>query len=413
MATASAALRRWPHPYRAILAICSDLDETPTRAVYEDTARFLNTAQTVAAMGQGVDLEVGNTIYFDMPQGQFSYRNTDDAGRARLHELMQSGHLDAFHSFGDHATTRAHAGRALDDLVRHDCRIGVWIDHAVAPSNFGADIMRGSGDVVGHEAYHADLTCGFGVRYVWRGRVTSVIGQDAPRSLQGVFDPRHPAASLRTVAKEWAKGALARAGNAKYDIHPANQVLRPATLRDGRQVFEFLRANPYWESVTTGETARGFAGVVTRRMLDTLVRRGGVQILYTHLGKIARLDEPLEAETRAALRLLRDYRDAGGILVTTTRRALDFARARREASAVVQVAAGTCEVALTVPTEWTEVSPDNPRSMLCGLTVHVPKAAAYRMLINGARYDGFAQNPADETGERSLSLPWPRLSWPA
>src|SRR5258708_28717945 len=34
-------------------------------------------------------------------------------------------------------STRAHAGRALDDLARHGCGVKVWIDHAVAPSNFG------------------------------------------------------------------------------------------------------------------------------------------------------------------------------------------------------------------------------------------------------------------------------------
>jgi len=53
-------------------------------------------------------------------------------------------------------------------LTRHGCDLEVWIDHAVAPSNFGADIMCGSGDVPGAKAYHSDLTCGFGIRYVWR-----------------------------------------------------------------------------------------------------------------------------------------------------------------------------------------------------------------------------------------------------
>src|SRR4051812_9900410 len=77
------ALRRLPYPYRAMLAICSDLDETPDRHVYLETMRFLNT-QELTTMGNGVGLEVGNTIYFDMPSDQFAYWNTDNTGRAMV-----------------------------------------------------------------------------------------------------------------------------------------------------------------------------------------------------------------------------------------------------------------------------------------------------------------------------------------
>ena len=59
-------VRRFPYPYEAALAICSDLDETPNRDIYYETAKFLNTTQ-MTSMGRGVGLEVGNTIYFDMP----------------------------------------------------------------------------------------------------------------------------------------------------------------------------------------------------------------------------------------------------------------------------------------------------------------------------------------------------------
>ena len=108
-------LRRFPYPYKAMLAICSDLDETPDGDAYWEIARYLNTTQTTA-MGQGAGLEVGNTIYFDMPAEQFSYWNTNDAGRAMVRALIQSGHVDCLHSYGDLATTREHAGRALDEL---------------------------------------------------------------------------------------------------------------------------------------------------------------------------------------------------------------------------------------------------------------------------------------------------------
>ena len=159
-----------------MLAVCSDLDETPDDGVYLEIARFLNSTEATA-MGPGVGLEVGNTIYFDMPPGQFSYWGTGDRGRAMARALMRSGHIDAIHSWGDLATGRRHAERNLAELERNACRLEVWIDHSRAASNFGPDLMTGSGDVRGADAYHADLTLAYGVRHVWRGRTTSLAGR--------------------------------------------------------------------------------------------------------------------------------------------------------------------------------------------------------------------------------------------
>ena len=65
-------LRRFPYPYKAMLAICSDLDETSSLQAYLETMRFLNSAGTTP-LGPGAALEVGNSMYFDMPSGRFSY----------------------------------------------------------------------------------------------------------------------------------------------------------------------------------------------------------------------------------------------------------------------------------------------------------------------------------------------------
>jgi len=131
-----ATMRSIPYPYRAMLAICSDLDETPDRHVFWEIMRFLNTTEETT-IGQGVGLEVGNSIYFDMPPGQFAYWNTDDKGREMVRILIQSGHIDCLHSYGDLATTRKHAARALEELTAHDCKLEVWIDHGRAITNFG------------------------------------------------------------------------------------------------------------------------------------------------------------------------------------------------------------------------------------------------------------------------------------
>lgn len=314
-------LRSLPYPYRAMLSICSDLDETPDRRVYWEIMRFLNTAETTSS-GSGVSLEVGNSIYFDMPAAQFSYWNTDDAGREMVRTLIQSGHIDCLHSYGDSATTRAHAGRALDELARHDCRIPVWVDHSKAPTNFGPDIMCGHGDEEGHPAYHADLTRSFGIRYVWRGRTTSILGQDIAPRLGGIFHPAHAVESPKTLAKQAAKLALARFGSRKYSMHGLNRVLRPSALRDGQPIHEFMRSNPHWGGVSCCDGGRGIGQVLTQSMLDRLVRRGGVCVLYTHLGKIHDPNTPFDASARDGFWRLAAMQREGKILVLTTHRLL-------------------------------------------------------------------------------------------
>jgi hypothetical protein len=407
---ASVSLRRYPYPFRAMLAICSDLDETPDARTYAEIMRYLNTADKTC-IGPGVDLEVGNTIYFDMPANQFAYWTTDDAGQAMVRTLVESGHIDCLHSYGDFATTRAHAERALGELSRLRRRIEVWVDHAQARSNFGADIMQGRGDVPSDPAYHADLTCGYGVKYVWRGRVTSVVGQDRPRSLAAVYDARHPVASLRTIAKEAVKGVLARRGSIKYAAHAKNDLMWPAMLRDGRAVHEFMRCNAFWGGVEKSDTADGFAEVLTERFLNRLVERQGSAIVYTHLGKIRNPREPFGTATRAAFERLAEYQRAKKILVTTTRRLLGYRRVAHEGSVVCKSAGDHTRFDVSWPGLEARDVPGS-RSDLDGLTIHTSQPRAARVFVNGVEVAPLQINPLDETGTPSVSIPWPKLDFP-
>lgn len=396
------SIRRIPYPYRAMLAICNDLDETPSPEVYFDIMRYLNTTKNTA-MGPGVGLEVGNTIYFDMPPDQFSYWNTDEKGRGMIRTLIHSGHIDSLHSYGDLTTTRSHAERALEELSKYGCKLEVWVDHAVAPSNFGADIMKGFGDVPESEVYHADLTCEFGIKYVWRGRITSVIAQDVPRSLKGIYNRKHQMASARTVTKEFIKGVMARAGSAKYAMHGPNEVLRKVELRDGQKVWEFIRSNPYWGGVENNATADGLSVVINEQMLNELVERRGLCILYTHLGKIRNPKEPFGLRTRNALSLLAKHASEGKILVTTTRRLLDYCKLVRELTFSV-VKEGECNrINVNVNGLETDVN---------GLSFYILEPHQTKIFVNGREVSPLKTNDPDDTGQRSVSVPWARLKAP-
>ena len=403
-------LRQLPYPYRAMLAICNDLDETPDRSVYWKIMQFLNTTEETA-MGPGVGLEVGNSIYFDMPPGQFAYWNTDDVGRKMVRLLIQSGHIDCLHSYGDLATTRKHAARALDELTRHNCKLEVWVDHGRAVTNFGSDIMQGHGDEVGHEAYHADLTIDFGIKHVWCGRVTSITGQDIPSNLNGIFNWKHAVRSGRALFKEVAKQKLALKGNHKYAMHGPNEILCLSVLRDERPVYEFMRCNPHWGGVSSCDQGRYIGEVLTDGMLKRLIGRDGTCVLYTHLGKIDDPNIPFnKTAVEAFCRLAEAFR-SGKILVTTTRRLLGYRRAVREITFnSLWDEKGLC---IDLNTRAVENSiGELALADLCGLTFYVPDPKATCMTIDGKEVTDLKRNGPDHTGRPSVSLAWPMLEFP-
>jgi len=319
--------------------------------------------------------------------------------------LIASDHIDCLHSYGDLALRREHAGRALDALGRAGCMPRVWVDHGVARSNFGRDIMHGQGDVVGAAAYHADLTCGAGVEFVWMGRVTSVFGQEVSRSWSGMWTRNHPCGSARTLLKEGLKVGLAALGSGKYRLHAGNGLLRETCLRDGRKVLEFIRSNPHWAGVSAGETWIGIRKVLNEKTLGFLTAREGVAVLYTHLGKGLDLSRAASAsDARTAFETLARWFREGRILVTTTSRLLSYVRMVRQVSLRwLNDAALPCTM---------EVSTDLGADSLQGLTVYVDHPEQTRVVVRGVPIRGIESNGPDHVGRRSITIPWRSLAFP-
>jgi hypothetical protein len=395
-----------------MMTICSDLDETPDRHVYREIARFLNTRATTA-MGPGLGLEIGNSIFFLMPPDQFSYFGTDEAGRDLVRTMIHSGHIDCLHSYGDHARTRQDAERVVAELDKHGCQLRVWVDHSKSPTNFGPDIMVGSGDVPTSAAYHADLTLRHGARYVWRGRTTSLIGQNTRptgRSLREIFRRRHPAASSRTMAKEAVKLWLGARSHPRWEMHRLNQVCRPSTLRDGHKVWEFMRSNPHWAGPGRGDTADEVGDVMTARMLDALVRSEGVCVLYTHLGKVRDRRRPFGPPAQAALRRLARLHEAGTVFVTTTYRLLRYLTVRDG----LQLSAQRCNERVVIaigPVDDPVFGTYTPSAEdLIGLTFVVDRCDAVTLVLGR---DQLVSGTVVHHGDTTMaSVPWKPLVFP-
>jgi hypothetical protein len=187
--------------------------------------------------------------------------------------------------------------------------------------------------------------------------------------------------------------------------------MRQTRLRDGAQVDEFLRCNPHWGGVSSADTGVGIGGVLTKRFLDRLVRREGSCILYTHLGKLGGVRR-FNQSAIAGFRLLADYYHKGQILVTTTRRLLDYHRllAQVKISIVKQGGSQTVSVQTSANRGPT---PDGCRDSIgAGLTIYAETTEKPLLFVNNSGPVPCGLNPPDETGQSSIGISFSRLSFP-
>jgi hypothetical protein len=318
-------LRRFPYPYRAALAICSDIDGTKTIDDFLRIQEFLNTTN-LTRFGRGAGLEIGNSFFALTLDDRLSYLSSRPQERKLLRNFIRAGFIDCLHSYGLGARTRGAVHGALDALASDGCHLTVWVDHSRAPTNLGEP---GGGAVPSSPAYHADLTLAYGVRFAWLGRGTVLVGQSSPVSrakLTASHDRGHARRSTEGLLREILKIAVARGGSSRYAMHQRNSLMRAHRLPDGNAVYEFIRTYPYWNSKAHANN-QTLAYVLRPSTLEELKRSEGVSIIYTHFA----LPCPtLPPETCAAIQRLAVEHREGRILVTTTSRLLRYWFARQQ-----------------------------------------------------------------------------------
>jgi hypothetical protein len=415
-----AALRAFPYPYRAALAICSDIDETQDSAEFLAIQRFLNT-EAETSMGRGVGLEIGNSFYFYDKKNEFSYFTSDKRAPRLIVEMIHAGYIDCLHSYGNAATQRYQIARALDTLDQHNCKLDVWINHFGAPSNlcrkFEYMLDQCRGDDPQSDVYHTDLTLSYGIQFAWVGATTRVIGQAAQRArtlspMTHIVDPRHPIASTTSILKEVRKRALGMRGDERFIIHRHNRLIDTLQLTDGRKVHEFLRYCNHPVDISLGATSRGLAYAIAPRVLKRLVEVGGYMLVYTHLSKNSDCGQPIAPETVTALRHLADEQRNGRILVTTTSRLLNYHRAHRYLACSQRPEGGRLRIDIERLDDpiFGPIAPT--RRHVQGLTFYVSDPSRVDLYVGGAPVSDLQRNPADESGRASVTIPFAPLQFP-
>ncbi len=318
-----------PFPYRAILAISSDLDDTPSWKHYFELITFLNSRQ-MTIFGPGVGLEFANSIFFKESSSPVAYNHAGTGVQANVRNLIRTGHIDTLHSFGADEALRSGARDSLETLAAHRCQLPVWTDHWVSPTNFDPFKPTAQGAKKSYPAYCADLVAKHGVSYVWAGRLTTVVGQGRRLPATGALAGRcNSLQGFHSAAMETAKHALGRLGMKKFAMRASNKLVQPLAIGDGLEFIEFLRAYPSPLPLHVGDSADGVAAALATGTLLSLIRSRGAMILYTHLGRRMPLfGEPGSDLIHSSLNALRDLEDRGLLKTLSTARLLDFVAVR-------------------------------------------------------------------------------------
>ncbi|MCI0514434.1 hypothetical protein L0128_14550 [candidate division KSB1 bacterium] len=412
------ALRKFPYPYQAALAIASDIDNTSTAEEFVKIQEFLNTKHQTE-MGIGVGLEIGNSFYlYDRPdRDYFAYFTRQPLDRLIIQKFIAAGYLDCIHSWGEGCLRRQQAIQALDELARQQFKFEVWINHSYAPSNLRSWFPTNLGDNPGSPIYHADLTIPTGIKFVWTGSSTYVIGQVTPIHFQTFWnsgDPQHLFKSGLNIGRAWLKQWLSVYGwlDYKYALHARNDLILPVRLDDGQMVYEFMRYDNHPNGIGKGGNAIGVAYNLSPRLLKQLKAVQGYAIYYTHFGKNDTLNELIPAESRAVLRNLETVYRRGEIYVTTTSKLLKYYLHHRYLHWSV-TANGT---PTTIRIEWVD-DPVFGRFVptladLQGITFYVPQASQTQIYLQDQLIPDLVRNPADTTGRESVTIPRTYLTYP-
>lgn len=404
-------LRKFPYPYQSALSISSDIDLTDNVDNFIEMQRFLNTKESTKT-GEGLGLEIGNSFLMYDTENTLSYYNGGSKYIEAIKKLIQAGYVDTLHSYGDKATRRDDAINSINDLDRSGCKVDVWIDHALAPSNFGKYRHQGKGDIPASEIYHSDLTLKYGIKFIWTGQVSRIIGQDTRLKLSSIlliWNPVSPIKSMITMFREASKLLFSLFGNDRYSMHLKNKLIQLRKLADGNKVYEFLRFNNHFDGRAD---VSSLAYNIQPRFLNYLKKINGYKIIYTHLGKNNANGKLFPNSTVKALRNLEEeYRD-GNIYVTTTSKLLNYYIKNRFLKWSFLSDNGTTTInidGIDDPIDGFYV-PDEKE--LAGITFCIPKDSNARVFLDGKEIKDTLKNPPDYKGESSIMFPLQPLLFP-
>jgi len=325
-----------PYPFKAWLALSSDPDNT----------LFKDWQELDGVIWKEIGLPFADSFFIR----SFNTHHTHQVDLHGHPGILASHPHDTIHTWGDFVFG-GKRGFDRQDAIDHAAIIAqagftprIWTDHSTFFGNllhvhqYGGqpELRDASGYVYSNTLYTLDLIQAVGVRYVWDGTVTPVMGQGRPMRLL-TYHMAY-AGSFRTGVTRYVKHLLMNAFGVGIDFRKkfhGNSIYRPHRFADGNTLYLFQRHGS-WPS---GDID-GLGEVLAPERMEQLMRTGGFCIAYTHLGKrpANRTHDPVHvpASTLAALRNIKDLMERKELMVSSTSSLLDYAVLRDHISVDVR-----------------------------------------------------------------------------
>ncbi len=401
------SLRSFPYPFRAALALCSDIDGCD-RTTFIKVHRFLNDPN------QGLGLPVGDSFFpRGREPGQLSLFLPDGRTLSPNAKLilaaLKAGLIDTIHSWGDFngcppdpARLRTLAESCTGLLLGQDLSVQVWINHGdpLNCQNLPARLQPSySGDDPASPYYTADLVRQLGVKFAWCSELVPwPLSPHRPR-LARVF------ARLATNAgKNFVKLFLGR-WSQRRQVASITRLGQPVTLADGTRVLAFSRFNHHPQGLWGRPTRHTLRYALHPGALKNLLDQEGYFVVYTHLGLPRNANGGLfpEPDRQALLNVVRQYQE-GHLWVAPTSRLLTFWLMQQYLSWQAAWEGERLVIDLEAVDDPTTGRRLPQVEELAGICFYSPQPEATTLRLAG-RELATRIYPADHTGRRSLGLP--------
>lgn len=400
-------LRPFPYPFRAALALCSDVD-CCDRATFIKVHRHLNDPH------RGLGLPVADSFFpLGREPGQLSLFLPDGRTPSPDADLilaaLRAGLIDSLHSWGDFngcppnpPKLRTLAESCTDLLLGEGLPVRVWINHGdpLNRQNLPARLQPDySGDNPASPYYTADLVRRLGVKFAWCSEL-----------LPWPLSPRR----LR-LTRLWARLAVNTGKNlAKLVLGQWRQrrgaasltrLCQPVSLADGSSLLAFHRFNQHPEGLWGRPSRHTLRYALHPQTLRDLLDQEGFLVIYTHFGLPQNAAGNLfpEPDCQALGNLARHYQE-GRIWVAPTGRLLTFWLLQHflvwEA---VWEAEGLVITLQALDDPVTGRRRPRPEEV-AGLCFYSPRPEATSLRLDGRELPAQIY-PADHTGQASVGLP--------
>ncbi|XCN75092.1 MAG: hypothetical protein Q3M24_10280 [Candidatus Electrothrix aestuarii] len=324
-------IREFPYPFRAALAVCSDIDNC-------DLDTFIAIHQFINSEKYGLGLPVADSFFgVAKDQAHMAYFNPDGSSRPReaefIRQAIQDGLIDSLHSWGDFNDAPPNplflqtiARQLTEELTKVGLEVPIWINHG-SPNNHQNLIARlwpqYQGDDPHSPLYTAKFAKKIGIKYHWWSEIVQWPLSSARQRISGKELQRITLNHFKNMVKILlGKSTRIKTSDTVTDL------MKTITLRDGSPLIAFTRFAQHPNRADLwGAGPNSLRHSLAKKILDELIQQQGYIIIYTHLAKAVIQDQGkifFPSEEEEVLNCLADYYKKKLIWVTPTAKLLQY-----------------------------------------------------------------------------------------